>query len=489
MKKILFLIVLLLTTIFAYSQAKDICYVHTATSGNSTGTLTYLDHPALNNNPTAQFIISHNLSGDGSVTYNDRPTSVFYTALNQWGIYNDDQLPMVLGSTYNVYIPGTRADILSAVSTGGFYYFVVDDPITNNEPSLLPVTTHVWSGAYMDYNYGVYYAGTDKWGIYTEDQTTVIPTGETFFMLANPSVTGYNTNHSIIHTADGSNQIYGNGSTIDHPLLNNNPDATLVLTHLWGVGSDHTYATYYDPITDKWLVVSEDNPLTYSGEVFHIVYTLPAPSNDLCANATPLTVGASFGDYDITSNLLGSDGSYYGNVWFTTVVGATGNITIETDQASGSPMHDSWMSISTGNCGSLSFLASDDNGGNGNFAKVTLSGLTPGETLYITIEEDAQSTDPSGEFLISAYDTTLGIADAIIDGFSMYPNPVKNILNLSTANAIDEISLYNMLGQEVLQSTPSTNQVELDMSHLPVGAYIVKVQAGEQIGTYNLIKE
>lgn len=71
----------------------------------------------------------------------------------------------------------------------------------------------------------------------------------------------------------------------------------------------------------------------------------------------------------------------------------------------------------------------------------------------------------------------------------MYPNPVENVLNLSALNAIDYVGVYNMLGQEVLQALPSKTQVEIDMSTLSTGSYIVKVQAGHQTASYNLIKQ
>lgn len=77
-----------------------------------------------------------------------------------------------------------------------------------------------------------------------------------------------------------------------------------------------------------------------------------------------------------------------------------------------------------------------------------------------------------------------GIADNVIDGFGMYPNPVNDVLNLKADINIDTVSIYNMLGQEVL----TTKQTQIDMSTLPTGSYIVKVQAGEQVASYNLVK-
>lgn len=79
---------------------------------------------------------------------------------------------------------------------------------------------------------------------------------------------------------------------------------------------------------------------------------------------------------------------------------------------------------------------------------------------------------------------TAGIADSVINGFNMYPNPVNDVLNLKADVNIDTVSIYNMLGQKVLTSS----QTQIDMSALPTGSYIVKVQAGEQVASYNLVK-
>jgi len=81
------------------------------------------------------------------------------------------------------------------------------------------------------------------------------------------------------------------------------------------------------------------------------------------------------------------------------------------------------------------------------------------------------------------------LADNTIDGFDMYPNPVSNTLNLRSLNNIDAISIYNMLGQELLIVNPSSTVVQLDITHFSIGSYIVKVKAGSQIGAYNLIKQ
>ena len=72
-----------------------------------------------------------------------------------------------------------------------------------------------------------------------------------------------------------------------------------------------------------------------------------------------------------------------------------------------------------------------------------------------------------------------------IDGFSMYPNPVSDILTIETSNPINNITIFNMLGQKIITSS----QPQIDTSSLPAGTYVVKVTAGNQTGSYMLNKK
>jgi hypothetical protein len=484
MKKFVLFLVFLLISFIGSSQGADITFVHSATAANNIGTGTIINHPLLNNNPSAVFFITHSLAGDGTVSYNPHTSGIhYYTSQNKWIIYNDDATPMLLGSSYNVLIPGTESDTVEVVADGANYYYIIDDPKLNNKPNLNPILTHRHT-TYSNLNYGVYYTSVlNKWGIFCEDGTTHIPASEIFFILAKPSETGYNADMSFRFSPTTDN--FSNGTLIDHPLLNNHPEAIFMATHKFTGFFDHTLSTYYRSSDSKWVLVSENTPVTFAGEDFSIVVSMPTPANNLCVNAINLTVGGSFGENDIIGDLLGSDGTYFGNVWYKVIVPATGFVTLETAYNAGSLMHDTYLYAYSGNCGSLVYIIADDNSGSGSFSKIALSGQSPGDILYFKVEEDASTSDPSGTFRISAYDPSLGIADAVIDGFSMYPNPVENILNIQTTNPVDLISIYNILGQEVI----NTSKTQIDMSALPSGSYVVKVQAGNQIGAYNLIKQ
>ena len=91
---------------------------------------------------------------------------------------------------------------------------------------------------------------------------------------------------------------------------------------------------------------------------------------------------------------------------------------------------------------------------------------------------------------MSAYDASLLSNDAFeTSTFKSYPNPVKNILNLSYNKNISNVAVYNLLGQEVIAKAMNANQSQIDMSHLSNGTYLVKVNADNQVKTIKVIKE
>ncbi len=57
---------------------------------------------------------------------------------------------------------------------------------------------------------------------------------------------------------------------------------------------------------------------------------------------------------------------------------------------------------------------------------------------------------------------------------SVYPNPTSTEITISGVEGIiDEISIYNKLGQRVIQEMKPSNTI--DVSWLPQGLYIVEV--------------
>jgi hypothetical protein len=71
----------------------------------------------------------------------------------------------------------------------------------------------------------------------------------------------------------------------------------------------------------------------------------------------------------------------------------------------------------------------------------------------------------------------------------IYPNPVKDILNLSFDKEITNVSIHTLLGQEVLNKNINANEGTVDVSNLSVGTYLVKVTSNDGIKTLKIIKE
>lgn len=72
---------------------------------------------------------------------------------------------------------------------------------------------------------------------------------------------------------------------------------------------------------------------------------------------------------------------------------------------------------------------------------------------------------------------------------SYYPNPIKDVLNLSYSSEISSVEVYNMLGQKVKTAVLNGTQVKVDMSNLNSGNYIVKVISEGVKKSLKVIKE
>lgn len=90
--------------------------------------------------------------------------------------------------------------------------------------------------------------------------------------------------------------------------------------------------------------------------------------------------------------------------------------------------------------------------------------------------------------------TVFGICDAIlntpnvsINNFTFYPNPVTDILHIVADHAMTSVSVFNLQGQQVLNSKTSAQHI--DLSALPAGIYLSKVTFEDgSVETFKIIK-
>ena len=290
---------------------------------------------------------------------------------------------------------------------------------------------------------------------------------------------------------------YYYSTTITTPSESTTPSGNVATTSftLSGLASTTTY--YY------WVRANCGNSLTfwrYGGS-----FTTAAPSavNDTCGSpialvpATTFTGGAIPGTIFNSTTTAGITPSCqpqsFSDVWYTVVVPASGSITIETAAASTNSTNDTVIAAFTGDCGALTEIGCNDDKVDVTdlFSKLTLTGQTPGTLLHIAVWRYGTASAPLAEsnFQIAAYSPTLAAESFDENGFTAFPNPVVDYLHLSYSQLISKVKIYNLLGQEVISRAGNSNQLVIDMSNLPSGTYLAKMETGDGVKSVKLLKQ
>ena len=83
---------------------------------------------------------------------------------------------------------------------------------------------------------------------------------------------------------------------------------------------------------------------------------------------------------------------------------------------------------------------------------------------------------------------TTGTNDVKANPFTIFPNPVGNIMNIKSATPVDKVAVYDILGRLVIQETPGKISPSINTSALPSGAYMVNVTIGSTTKTVKILK-
>ena len=101
---------------------------------------------------------------------------------------------------------------------------------------------------------------------------------------------------------------------------------------------------------------------------------------------------------------------------------------------------------------------------------------------------DNQDTYAIDDFRVASF-VSLGIEEASMAQFTYFPNPVNDVLTIKAQKAVEDISVFNMLGQVVKQQTPNTMDCTVDLSAMQSGAYFVQVSIGNTVETVRVLKK
>ena len=70
---------------------------------------------------------------------------------------------------------------------------------------------------------------------------------------------------------------------------------------------------------------------------------------------------------------------------------------------------------------------------------------------------------------------TLGLDSNEINSVSIYPNPTASKWTIESSKIIKTLTLFNLLGQKVLEQTANEMEVNIDASDLKTGVYLLKI--------------
>ena len=115
-----------------------------------------------------------------------------------------------------------------------------------------------------------------------------------------------------------------------------------------------------------------------------------------------------------------------------------------------------------------------------------------GQQIYVAIQctSDDQFGFAVDDFQVTAM-VTASAQDFFANHFSMFPNPTKNVLNLSVKNglAINEINVIDLNGR-IVKNVKSgfETDMQINVSDLTSGLYLIDIKTAEGTATSKFIK-
>ncbi len=72
---------------------------------------------------------------------------------------------------------------------------------------------------------------------------------------------------------------------------------------------------------------------------------------------------------------------------------------------------------------------------------------------------------------------------------NIFPNPVKNTINIQTNESIVYLEIFNLIGSKLFCNIPNNTFTKIDVSSLPKGSYLLNVRTIKSVQTVKIIKE
>lgn len=110
--------------------------------------------------------------------------------------------------------------------------------------------------------------------------------------------------------------------------------------------------------------------------------------------------------------------------------------------------------------------------------------VTKNAEIYFDYNFPIETNDANTTF------ATLSVSDYENDkSVSLYPNPVKNTLNIEAKNVINSVSLYDVQGRLLQTKINSSKQIKIDLSSRANGIYFIKTITDAGINVEKIVKK
>ncbi len=110
-------------------------------------------------------------------------------------------------------------------------------------------------------------------------------------------------------------------------------------------------------------------------------------------------------------------------------------------------------------------------------------------TYYWTVIPQNCAGGPSSDPTVWSFTTDSTLNNTEIEAEKVFEHFVSNnVLSISSNNQIDQVEIYNMLGQVVKTLQPNNSKVNVDLNELNNGMFISKVSINGQTQTFKFVK-
>ena len=83
----------------------------------------------------------------------------------------------------------------------------------------------------------------------------------------------------------------------------------------------------------------------------------------------------------------------------------------------------------------------------------------------------------------------LSVAAFEVDALTVFPIPTKDVLNVRYKSKVNAVTIYNHLGQKVYDKDTDSANIQLDLSSLAAGTYVVKLTSEDQQHHFKMLKQ